>query len=97
MTDINKYIELKVKIREATDKILGEAGLTMKQFIDLEEDCEAQVPDCYTTELRGYDISVEAVPNYLWKVIEERAGYQVCQRHDFGFTNRIKIHKRRSK
>ena len=86
-------IALKVQLRAEQDKFLELKGLSLKKFIDAEDEMERDLDAGFTATIDGYTVEVEEKPNYLWTVISEEAGFQMCRRQQIGTTKRIKIHK----
>jgi len=86
-------IALKVQLRAEQDKFLESKGLSLKKFIDAEDGMERNLDPAYKVTIGDYEVSVEEKPNYLWTVISEEAGFQMCRRQQIGTTKRIKIHK----
>ena len=88
-----KFISLKVQLRAEQDKFLSSKGLSLKKFIDAEDEMERDLDPAFTAIIDGYEVTVEESPNYLWTVISREAGFEMCKRQQVGTTKRIKIHK----
>jgi len=81
---LSDYLILKTRLRDEQDKVLAEAGLTLKQFIDLEQGFEQDIAEDFTATVGEYDFEVEIKPRYVYP---KSSGMFVSN------TKHIKIHK----
>ena len=93
MTALDTLIAIKVELRIEQEKTLAKHGLSLKKFIDLETELEQDIAPDFKTQVGEYEVMVEESPTYLWTVIEEKDGYQICKRKQMGTTKKIKLHK----
>lgn len=93
MTDIERYLALKIAMREAQEAVLDKAEMSMSKFIDLEMNIESDIPACFETVVGEYEVKAVTKPVYAYSVMSEENGYEIVKRRQYGVTKHIKLHK----